>query len=162
MAKRAHNPAAGSSAPTSGYRATERGFTLLEVLVATALMGIAIVGLLSLVNRSVANAAAIQQYDRAAMLARTQMDELLAMDPLPLDRGLGGTFDDTAGWSASIRPHGSLERGGRMGRSILVEVALTVHWQDRGERRQVQLEGYRRLKITPAVLRQLEDMGAIR
>ena len=47
------------------------GFSLLEVIVATALMGLTVVGLLSLTTQSLSNASRIREYDRAAMLARS-------------------------------------------------------------------------------------------
>ena len=84
------------------------GFSLLEVIVATALMGMAVVGLLSLTSQSLSNAARVGEYDRAAMLARSQMNQLLAIDPLPLDSKLEGRFEDVAGpvsgWEARVTP----------------------------------------------------------
>jgi len=54
------------------------GFTLLEVLVATVIMGIAVAGLIAGLSQSVRNAARLSDYDRAAMLARTKMNESCA------------------------------------------------------------------------------------
>ena len=55
-----------------------RGFTLLEVMVATTIMGIAVVTLLSALSTSVRNATRLTDYDRAVLLARAKMDALLA------------------------------------------------------------------------------------
>ncbi len=54
-----------------------RGFTLLEMLVATAIMGIAVVALLANISTSMQNASRLTDYDRAALLAKRKMDELL-------------------------------------------------------------------------------------
>ena len=53
-----------------------RGFTLLEVMVATTIMAIAVVGLLSSLSASLRNAARLTDNDRSALLARRKMDEL--------------------------------------------------------------------------------------
>jgi len=46
-----------------------RGFTLLEMLVASAIMGIAVTALLASLSASLHNAARLTEYDRAALLA---------------------------------------------------------------------------------------------
>src|SRR5205085_7314962 len=62
---------------------SRRGFTLLEVLVATTIMGIAVVTLLSALSTSVRNATWLTDYDRAVLLARAKMDSLLVDPALP-------------------------------------------------------------------------------
>src|SRR5260221_9749378 len=89
---------------------SRRGFTVLEVMVATTIMGIAVVTLLSALSTSVRNATRLTDYDRAVLLARAKMDALL-VDPAlprltvmeqPLDPGLlGGT---RGGWRAQVTP----------------------------------------------------------
>src|SRR5438477_11608880 len=86
------------------------GFTLLEVLVATVIMGIAVAGLIAGLSQSVKNAARLTDYDRAAMLARTKMNDLLLDTNLPFDGSADGQFDRDVsggiptGWRASVRP----------------------------------------------------------
>ena len=65
-----------------------RGFTLLEMMVATTIMAIAVVGLMSGLASATRNAARLQDYDRAVQLARVRMNELL------LDRSLPRTSSD--------------------------------------------------------------------
>ena len=55
-----------------------RGFTLLEMVVATAIMGIAVVGLLSVLAGATRNAARLRDYDRVAQLARTAHERTAA------------------------------------------------------------------------------------
>ena len=130
-------------------RTLRSGFSLLEVIVATALMGMAVVGLLSLTSQALSNAARVKEYDRAAMLARSQMNQLLAIDPLPLDVKLEGRFVDEpgleSGWEALVTP---LEREGdpQMGRSLLTRIDLLVWWRADGRRKTVTLETYRRIE----------------
>ena len=58
----------------------QRGFTLLEMIVATMIMGIAVVGLMSGISSTTRNAARLRDYDRVVQLARLRMNDLLA-DP---------------------------------------------------------------------------------
>src|SRR5258708_6754460 len=81
-----------------------KGFSLLEVLVATLIMGIAVSGLIVGLSQSVKNASRLSDYDRAAMLARTKMNDLLLDVALPFDGAVQGTFDQTHGWRAVLKP----------------------------------------------------------
>src|SRR5439155_5502496 len=62
---------------------SRRGFTLLEVLVATTIMGIAVVTMLSALSTSVRNATRLTDYDRAVLLGGAKMDALLSDPTLP-------------------------------------------------------------------------------
>ena len=133
-------------------RACATGFTLLEMVVATALMSIAVVGLLSLLTTVLANASRVKQYDQVAMLARTKMNDLLVISPLTLGQPLGGQFDEASGWKAVAVP---FERSpdAMPGSFQLIRIDLEVWWVDRGERKSVQLEGFRRELIPMEVRR---------
>jgi general secretion pathway protein I len=128
------------------------GFSLLEVLVATVVMGIAVTGLIVGLSQSVKNASRLADYDRAAMLARTKMNDLLADVNLPFEGSIQGTFDAgeapiPAGWNAVLRPF-DLPPGAGPGSYILQQIALQIWWQPpAGTRRNLQLEGYRRMRI---------------
>ena len=123
-----------------------RGFTLLEMIVATALMSIAVVGLMSLLSGTLANAARIKQYDRAAMLARTKMNDLLVLSPLPIGQPLGGQWDASTGWKAVVAP---FERPPNAGPEMyeLVRINLEIWWMADSQRKSVALEGFRRVQI---------------
>lgn len=130
-----------------------RGFTLLEVLVATVIMGIAVAGLIAGLSQSVKNASRLTDYDRAAMLARTKMNDLLLDVNLPFVGSVDGLFDSgqtggvPTGWRASLRPFDVPPRAGP-GTIILQRIALELWWQPAsGTRRSIQLESYRRTRI---------------
>jgi type II secretion system protein I len=133
------------------------GFTLLEVMVATVIMGIAVAGLIAGLSQSVKNASRLTDYDRAVMLAHTQMNDLLLDVNLPFDGSVDGQFDRDqsgavpSGWRASLKPFDLPPRAGP-GTVILQRIALEVWWQPpTGTRRTIQLESYRRTLIpTPA------------
>jgi len=142
----AHRNRARDGSPRSA------GFTLLEVMVATALLGMAAVGLLALINQSLRNATLVAEYDRAAMWARSTMDELFVVESLPVGREMSGELAaasvDSAGWRAVAEPW-EVPPGGPVGQSMLVRIALEVWWESGGERERIELEGFRRLRIGP-------------
>ena len=97
----------------------ERGFTLLEVLVATVIMAAAVVALLSNLSTSLNNASRLTGYDRAVIVARSTMNELLTSQNLPKMAVMEGSWDRAVvgvegGWRARLTP---FERtpGGRSG-----------------------------------------------
>lgn len=133
-----------------------RGFTLLEVLVATVIMGIAVAGLIAGLSQSVRNAARLTEYDRAAVFARTKMNDLLLDSTLPFASTFQGEIHDglpsgvTAGWRASTRPFDQPRATGP-GTMVLQEIALEVWWQPtNGTRRILQLAGYRQARVPVA------------
>lgn len=130
-------------------RSNQSGFSLLEMIVATALTGLTVVGLLSLTSQSLSNSARIREYDRAAMLARTQMDELLTVDPPVLNQPLEGAIDPLTGWQARITPV-EVDINTNVGGTLLARVDLTIWWQSDGRRKTFPLEGYRRVRIDPS------------
>ena len=123
-----------------------QGFSLIEMIVATAILATAIIGLLTLTTVSLSNAAVIREYDRAAMLARSKMSELLEVHPLPLGRPFEGAFDESTRWLARAEPFDAVPPV-TVGRRMLVRVDLTVYWVARDREKFIQIEGYRMLRI---------------
>ena len=123
-----------------------RGFTLLEVMVATTVMGVAVVTLMSALSTSVRNASRLTDYDRVAILARAKMDALL-VDPTipeaavieePLDPVLLG--GERGGWRARLTPF----EQGTPGIPGLDRVQLEIWWMSGEQRRSFVLEAFRR------------------
>ena len=91
-------------------RQRQRGFTLLEVLVATTIMAVAIVGLVSMLSSTIRNAARLTDYDRATILAKRKMDDLLLDRQTPRCVPIQGSWPAEAtgsapvGWRAVIIP----------------------------------------------------------
>jgi general secretion pathway protein I len=129
-----------------------KGFTLLEVLVATLIMGIAISGILSGLAGAARNASRLTDHDRATILAKQKMDELLLDRGAPRNQDLAGEFDPSAaggehsGWHARVTPFEALPGTGP-GSLGLDRVELDIWWMDGATRRSFSLEGFRRNRL---------------
>jgi general secretion pathway protein I len=135
----------------------QRGFTLLEVLVASLIMGIAVVGLLSAISTSMRNAARLANYDRIALIARAKMDALLVDTRLPQFSALEGPIDPMlmggveAGWRARVTPF-EMPVGRAAGTPVLQRIELEVWWMAGDKRRSFTLDAFRRQMLRAADL----------
>ncbi len=131
-----------------------RGFTLLEMMVATVVMAIAVVGLLSGISTSMRNAGRLTDYDRGVLLARSKMGELLLDRNLKLESETTGVFDRSmtggvaGGWRARMTPF-EVPPGASANTFILERVELEVWWMAGADRRTFKLDGYRQAILTP-------------
>jgi len=131
-----------------------RGFTLLEMLVATLIMGIAVIGLMAEITASMRNASRVTNRDRAALLARSKMDELLADPLLPVDSPVNGVFDRgltggvEGGWTARLTRF-EMPPNPAPGQQSLDRLSLEIWWMANGERRTFTLSGYRAHTLRP-------------
>ncbi len=121
---------------------TNRGFTLLEMLVATVIMAVAVSGLMSSLSTSMRNAARITEYDRASLMARSKMDELIVQPRLPRQTILEGP-----GWRARITPFEFVPNP-QPGNAVLDRIELEVAWMAGPQRKTFTLEGFRKSILT--------------
>ena len=149
----------GSQRPDQGVRrgpggpppeGWQSGFTLLEVLVATAIMGIAIAGVMSGLAQSSRNTARLMQYDRATLLAQQKMNELLVDDTLSRKIPMEGLFPPVqtggipAGWRARVAPFETVAGQMSPGAWVVDRIELEIWWMDGAARRTFSVDGYRR------------------
>jgi general secretion pathway protein I len=127
---------------------SRRGFTLLELIVATTIMAVAVVGLLAGLSSSTRNAARLLDYDRAVQLARLRMNDLLLDQRVPLNVPVEGRFDPSisggleAGWRARVST-AEMPPAPAPGQTSIQRVELEVWWTSGTQRRNFTLEGFR-------------------
>ena len=112
------------------------GFTLLEVLVATAILGTAVAALLSLLSGSLRNAAKLEPPQQALALAESQLNDLLIASEqgrnaaaLPLDQKVEGRWDERFRWEALATPTRAADPP-MLNDPILVRVVFDVFWKN--------------------------------
>ena len=129
----------------------EDGFTLLEVLVATVILGTAVAALFSLLSGSLSNARRLQAPEQTLLLARSQLNELLAASEqgraaapaLPLDERVRGRWNDQFRWEAQAT-RVPTPRPPMPGETVLVRIKFDAFWKSEngdGEK-QLFLETY--------------------
>ncbi|MBL8233053.1 MAG: prepilin-type N-terminal cleavage/methylation domain-containing protein [Bryobacterales bacterium] len=135
-------------------RIHEAGFTLLEMLVATTIMAVAVVGLLSALSGSLRNASRLTNQDRAALVARRKMEDLLVQARLPRYQFLEGRLTPITdaglegGWRARMTPF-EVPPNVQPGNAILERVECEIWWMEGDRRRNFQVEAYRTTVLTP-------------
>ncbi len=120
----------------------ESGFSLIEVIAATTLLGIASVGILGSIGQSIAAASTARDHERAALFARSRMNAILA-SPL-LTAGERGGEHNADGYSWEVYADWAEQfpadaRGGRV-----LRLRMVVWWRVESERRSIRLDAYRR------------------
>ncbi len=121
-------------------RRASSGFTLLEVLMATALAGIAVAALLAGISGSLRNLSRAEAYEKAVLVGRAQFNRLLIEETLEPGH-FAGRWDNDYRWAADIRRWNPAEIAADP-RTLppLMLVRLTVFWRSAGGEKQATFE----------------------
>lgn len=119
-------PSALSSTPPA-FRIphSEKGFTLIEILVAIALLGIAITIVIQLFSANLRAVSASEDYVAAAIKAEIRMRELLDDDNLSENTSVETTDD---GYRFDIAVTDSLKDRTENLQVRLFQIDITIHW----------------------------------
>jgi general secretion pathway protein I len=126
------------SSPNAGQRAVNaQGFTLLEVMVAVAIMAMVLVTLLGLKNRSMQDVLVMQHMTTATMLAKRTMVEATTESKPILPAEKEGTFPEEEfkdyTWKKTIVPTPLIQ---------IMEVRVDVLWKEGTRQETVELLSY--------------------
>ncbi len=97
------------------------GFTLVEVIVAMAIVGISLVMIMQLFSGGLRASRTSCDYTRAVVHAKNTMEEL-SYDPVPGS----GNFDDGFNWKTEIEAHEEPEESGYK----LMKLIVIISWGD--------------------------------
>jgi len=142
----------------------QSGFTLLEVLIATLIMAIAVAGLMSTISTSLRNGARLTDHDRAVLLGHQKMDELLIATGLDKGVPFDGTWGPEVtggmdmGWRARLTPF-EIPKGGAVGKPFVERVELEIWWMNGSQRRSFRLEGFHRALLAKGDLAAATSQG---
>lgn len=116
-----------------------RGFTLIEVLVALAVLALALGVLFQIFSTGLNNSRVAEAYAKATLLAQSKLASLGIEEPLGEGQNTG-RFDEQFGWRVDVHSHEREERPvGQVAPLEPYEVVVTVYWGETDEERSVSL-----------------------
>jgi prepilin-type N-terminal cleavage/methylation domain-containing protein len=117
-----------------------RGFSLMEVLVAMTILGIAFATLFSLMSGSLRNIDRIQEHDKIVRWSQMKLNEIVLQTNQGAIPQLSGFFDEKYRWQARAEPVAALEATKSSPGYSLVRLHLSVIWMGRSGENQFKLE----------------------
>jgi len=119
------------------------GFTLLEVLVATALLGIAVAVILQLFSTNLRALSASEDFVHASIKAETKMREVLDNDN-PSETSFSETTDD--GYRTDVWIKDTLKERTENIEMQLFQIDVTVHWTKGAKERSFTLRSLKAVR----------------
>jgi general secretion pathway protein I len=130
----------------------ERGFTLIEVLVAFAVAAIVLVPLLRIFTSGLGALGSSERAATAALWAQSMIEARDGETPLG-DGTEGGDLPGGYRWQRTVTDYSDTDMTRQIAALVPYRVTMTVSWQERGRDRAVTLET---LRLAPPPQRQAQ------
>lgn len=118
-------------------RRHQAGYSLLEVIVAFAILALALSTILSLMATGLRNSAVAADYARALTLAEAQLAYYGALNTTRLEAGERQGREEHFHWRSRVTPYG--EAGSEFHNSRLYRIEVKVDWGEEGRPRSLKL-----------------------
>jgi general secretion pathway protein I len=126
-----------------------RGFTLIEVIVALAILGIGLTVIIELFSGGLRLARISEEYSKGVNYARSKMEEVM-IQPALEEGTEEGEFDDTYRWAVGIEKVNLLPQRTDIEFNPPVElflIKINVQWKSGSKTRSTSVESYKTLRI---------------
>jgi general secretion pathway protein I len=128
----------------------EKGFTLLEIIVAITILATAILALVQMFSGSLNQTAQADRYLNGVYLAKQKFSQLeMANFETEADEGKFDSSEDY-NWQLEVLPYES-SLNNEEARIKIQKISLRVYWEDQGQEKEVQLVTLKTLGKTHAV-----------
>ena len=125
----------------SRVTAYERGFSLMEVLVGVAILGIVYSILFGLMSSSLRNVGRIEEREKVIRYGQMKLNELaIKANQGQSEQILAGQFDEKYRWQAKVERISFGEDADKNNSYRLASVHLSVIWAGRSQQNQYELE----------------------
>ncbi len=122
-----------SSLPDHRYnKVREKGFTLLEILVAFVVLALSLTVIFQIFSRGTRNLSLANDYNRAIIVAQNQLARLNGVDKIEPGESSGVT-EDGIRWHRVITEYEETENDGFHQNYPLVNVEITTQWKTLGK-----------------------------